>query len=102
MKLFGKLILSFFVFASATSFSFAGKEIKMVYKEGGKLPLIAKMPDNTGAYMELFSKAAKKIGCKIVISRMPKKRLHQKLGTGDLDFYPGASFSKKRSIFAVF
>ncbi len=97
MKLFGKLILSFFVFASATSFSFAGKEIKMVYKEGGKLPLIAKMPDNTGAYMELFSKAAKKIGCTIKVSRMPKKRLHYKLEKGELDFYPGASFSTKRA-----
>ncbi len=97
MKLFGKLALSLVLIISFTSFSFAGAEIKMVYKDGSKLPLIAKMPDNTGAYLELFSKAAKKIGCKIVISRMPKKRLHQKLGTGDLDFYPGASFSKKRS-----
>ena len=69
----------------------------MTFKEGDKLPLIAKNPDNSGAYSELFSLAAEKIGCKITITRLPKKRLHRQLEKGELDFYPGASFSNKRA-----
>lgn len=71
--------------------------INMTYKDGGKPPLINIAPDNSGAYLDLFSKAAEKIGCAIKVDRMPKKRLHKMLADGKLDFYPGASFSKKRA-----
>lgn len=71
--------------------------LKMVYKEGDKMPLIAKNPDNSGAYFDLFDAAAKKIGCRLEVDRLPKKRLHVQLAKGKLDFYPGASFSKKRA-----
>ena len=71
--------------------------ITMTYKDGGKPPLIAAMPDNNGAYIDLFTKAADKIGCSLNLVRHPKKRLHKMLAQGKLDFYPGASFSKKRN-----
>ncbi len=69
----------------------------MVYKDGGKEPLIKAKPKHDGVYFDLFSKAAKKIGCQLQVSRYPKKRLHEMLKEGNLDFYPGASFSKKRA-----
>jgi len=71
--------------------------ITMAYKEGAKMPLIAKSPDNSGAYLELFSRASQEIGCVLKVQRYPKKRLHIMLGEGNLDFYPGASFSNERA-----
>ena len=76
--------------------------ITMTYKDGGKPPLIAAMPDNNGAYIDLFTKAADKIGCSLNLVRHPKKRLHKMLAQGKLDFYPGASFSKKRSAYLYY
>ena len=84
-------------FATAAAAEMADCTIKMIYKEKGKLPLIAKKPDDSGAYLELFSKAAEDIGCKLTVSRSSKKRLHQSLEKGEVDFYPGASYSAKRS-----
>jgi hypothetical protein len=69
----------------------------MGYKDGEKKPLIGPNGDNSGAYEDLFTKAAQSIGCKLVIYRSSKKRTHQKLQAGLLDFYPGASFSNARS-----
>ncbi len=86
-------LLLFFV----SSLGYADCVIKMTYKEGDKRPLIAKAPDNTGAYLDLFSEAAKRIDCKLRVIRLPKKRLHKMLAKGTLDFYPGASFSQKRA-----
>ena len=85
------------VYLSTVSFAFGECVLKMTYKDGDKMPLIAKKPDNSGAYFDLFDKAAKKIGCRLSVVRLPKKRLHHKLSKGTLDFYPGASFSKKRA-----
>jgi len=76
--------------------------LKMAYKEGNKMPLIAKKPDNSGAYLELFSRAAERIGCRLEIVRLPKKRLHRQLEQGKLDFYPGASFSEKRATYLCY
>jgi hypothetical protein len=45
----------------------------------------------------LFEQAAHAIGCQLTVTRLPKKRLHKMLAEGKLDFYPGASFSEKRS-----
>lgn len=80
-----------------TTSSFAECSITMAYKDGGKEPLITKKPKHDGVYFDLFQEAAKRIGCTLKVSRSPKKRLHAALKAGELDFYPGASFSKKRA-----
>ncbi|MCP4162273.1 MAG: amino acid ABC transporter substrate-binding protein [Deltaproteobacteria bacterium] len=97
MKSFFRILTLIFIVFVLSHSAYAGGVIKMVYKDGDKMPLIAKKPNNSGAYLELFSKAAKKIGYKLEVLRMPKKRLHKQLALGKVDFYPGASFSKKRS-----
>ncbi len=71
--------------------------IVMGYKDKSKPPLIGEKNDNSGLYKELFEKAAKQIGYKFKIVRFPKKRVHDGFKKGSIDFYPGASFSKKRS-----
>ena len=70
--------------------------LTMGYKESAKEPLINAGNDNSGAYLALFSMAAKQIGCSLEIIRLPKKRLHKMFAQGSLDFYPGASFSLAR------
>ncbi len=97
MGFFKIIVLTGIFFFCAFTISCAECVIKMTYKDGDKLPLIAKNPDNSGAYLELFTGAAKKIGCRLEVIRSSKKRLHKQLQEGKLDFYPGASFSKKRS-----
>ena len=76
--------------------------LEMGYKYGAKLPLIAASPDNNGAYLELFTIASKKIGCKLKVIRLSKKRLHLNFADGTLDFYPGASYSKERHRYLYF
>ncbi len=80
-----------------TSSAFAGCTLKMVFKEGGKPPLMNEAPDNSGIFSDLYTEAASRIGCKLTITRLPKKRLHSGLQRGDFDFYPAASFSQKRA-----
>jgi hypothetical protein len=79
--------------------SLAGCVLKMGYKEGSKRPLIAEEGNNSGVYNELFGLAAKRIGCRLVILRSSKKRIHKLLRQGYVDFYPGASFSFERSTY---
>jgi hypothetical protein len=69
----------------------------MVFKLGGKYPLMRSAPDNSGIFQDLYSAAAKRIDCTLVITRLPKARLHEGLRKGRYDFYPGASFSHKRA-----
>jgi ABC-type amino acid transport substrate-binding protein len=68
----------------------------MGYKEGNKPPYIGEMHDNSGAYRELFTLAAKKIGFQLKIVRLPKKRIYQQLFQGQIDFYPSSGFSQQR------
>lgn len=89
--------LGIIISAIAVSSTACACEIKMAYKDKEKLPLIEDVPSDEGAYKDLFTKAAESIGCKLEIVRIPKKRLHSMLESGDLDFYPGASFSTKRA-----
>ncbi len=97
MQYLKSIIISGFILLNTLSFACAECVLTMTYKEGDKLPLIAKKPDNSGAYLELFNRAAEAIGCQLEIVRLPKKKLHEKLQRGELDFYPGASFSKSRA-----
>ncbi|EPJ46186.1 MAG: hypothetical protein OFPII_22130 [Osedax symbiont Rs1] len=69
----------------------------MAFKEGEKKPLMAKAPDNTGAFQDIFQFAAKSIGCELEIKRYSKRRVHKLLSLGAVDFYPGASYSDKRA-----
>lgn len=74
----------------------------MGYKQSGKAHLINDHPDNEGVYKDLYKEALERIGCKLIIIRKPKKRIHRDLMKGDIDFYPGAAFSKKRSEYLYF
>jgi hypothetical protein len=71
--------------------------LKMAFKDGAKGNLIGPPGNDEGAYKDLFTEAAKRIGCRLMIVRLPKTRLHERLEAGTLDFYPGASFSEKRA-----
>ena len=73
------------------------KTIIMGYKAIAKPPLIGDNEDNSGLYFDLFNKAAQRIGYKLLVVRIPKKRLHVELRKGHVDFYPGSSFSVKRA-----
>lgn len=73
------------------------KVIVMGYKAIAKPPLIGDARDNSGLYVDLFSKAAEKIGYRLQTVRIPKKRLHKELALGNVDFYPGSSFSTDRA-----
>ena len=66
-------------------------------KEGSKPPYIGDVNDNSGAYQELFSLAAEKIGHQLKIIRLPKKRIYLQLAAGQIDFYPSSGFSPERS-----
>jgi len=95
-KKLSMLIIFLFIFLNS-SFSLAQCVLKMGYKEASKPPLINAKPDNSGVYFDLYSLAAKKIGCELAVIRLPKKRLHNLLANGSIDFYPGSSFSEQRS-----
>ncbi len=81
-------------FSSMAAF---GCVLKMGYKDGEKRPLIGDRGDNSGVYLDLYTMAAKQIGCELVVYRSSKKRLLKRLQQGLLDFYPGAVFSLQRA-----
>ncbi|EPJ46226.1 MAG: hypothetical protein OFPII_21980 [Osedax symbiont Rs1] len=74
-----------------------GCVLKMGYKDGEKRPLIGDENTNSGVYFEMYTLAAKQIGCELVVYRSSKKRVLQRLQQGFLDFYPGAAFSLQRA-----
>jgi len=86
------LLFAFFPIANASD-----KTIIMGYKAIAKPPLIGPNGDNSGLYLDLFQKAAERIGYDLLVVRIPKKRLHFELSRGTVDFYPGSSFSQKRT-----
>lgn len=92
-----KILLAFIYSFFVSSLASAECSLNMVYKDGGKEPLITAKPSHDGVYYDVFNEAAKRIGCSLKVSRYPKKRLHILLKKGELDFYPGASFSEKRA-----
>ena len=77
-------------------------ELVMGYRTSERLPLINAAPDNHGLYFDVYSIAAKRIGCEIRVSRLPKKRILQGMTTGQIDFYPGFSFTPLRAQYASF
>lgn len=96
--------LYFLCYASAV-FSAEGREsneIIMGYNASSKIPLIAAAPDNSGAYVELYTRVARKIGYQLKIVRYPKKRVYQLMKEGKIDFYPGMKYKEDRANFAYF
>ncbi len=53
----------------------SAETLVMGYKTSAKLPLIAEDPDQTGIYEDLYTQAAQKINCELIIKRGPKKRI---------------------------
>ena len=79
-----------------TSSAFAQENtLVMAYIEREKEPFIAESPNNQGFFNDLFSRAAQKIGFKLKIVRVPKKRLYSEMQKGLIDFTPG-SFALER------
>ena len=96
--------LSLVFFASAV-FGVDGREpgqIIMGYNASAKDPLIAAAPDNSGAYLDLYTRVAQKIGFELKVVRYPKSRVYQLMKEGKIDFYPGMKFEKDRADFAYF
>ena len=89
-------LLSLLWFLLAGSAQAATGVLVMAYPERQKDPFIAEMPDNTGIYKEVFTRAAGRLGLELRIVRLPKKRLFQEMRQGRVDFYPG-SFAQNRS-----
>jgi ABC-type amino acid transport substrate-binding protein len=73
------------------------KVIKMGYKSEAKMPFIGDEKNNSGAYVELYAKAAKEIGYELKIVRQPKKRVLGEIKEGKIDFWPGADFDQERA-----
>ncbi|WP_415893854.1 substrate-binding periplasmic protein [Neptuniibacter sp. PT8_73] len=95
MKYFLYLLILLFTFSPFANAS--EKTIIMGYKAIAKPPLIGGHGDDSGLYLDLFKKAAERIGYELLVVRIPKKRLHFELARGTVDFYPGSSFSQKRT-----
>ncbi len=93
---------AWFVSALAYAEDREGKVIIMGYNESAKVPLIAESPENSGAYFDIYRRAADKIGYRLKIVRYPKKRVYLLMQRGEIDFYPGMKFNPERSEFAYF
>ena len=78
------------------------KSLTMGYKDDNKLPFIGDKDDNSGAYQELFSQAAKSIGYDLKTVRAPKKRVLGDIESGAIDFWPGADFDQDRAKYMYF
>lgn len=98
------VILTFLSLYLGSSVSYGDSQnvITMVYREAEKLPYIDAAPSNKGLYQTVFTEAAKKIGLRFQIERLPKKRAYFHLKNGYADFYPGASFAPEREYFGYF
>lgn len=79
-----------------------GRQIIMGYNSSAKAPLIETAPDNSGAYIDLYTRLASKIGYELKVVRFPKKRVHLLLKQGKIDFYPGMKFTTERAEYSYF
>lgn len=95
-----KTVIFLLVFLSAQWA--AACELTMGYRVNAKPPFIAEMPDNSGLYMDIYTEASKRIGCKLSVVRQPKGRIMRMIAMGSIDFYPGLSFTEKRMEFVTF
>lgn len=80
--------------------SLATTEIIMGYRTTEKMPYIHAEPSDDGFYFELYDEAAKRIGAKLKVVRLPKLRVLLALEAGEIDFYPGFAFDLERAKYA--
>ncbi len=88
--------------AVLSSFASFSCTLTMGYRTNERPPLIAAAPNNSGLYQQLYTTAARKIGCELNIVRGPKKRILKQLEKGQIDFYPGFSFNPTRAKYTYF
>lgn len=79
-----------------------GCTLTMGFKPDAKLPFIAAAPNNAGLYLDLYTRAAERLGCELAVVREPKRRIHEWMKEGRVDFYPGMKYSTERAQFALF
>ncbi len=84
------------------TFASADCVLTMGYRTNERAPLIMSAPDNSGLYLELYSEAAKRLGCQLQVVRAPKNRILRGLMDGNVDFYPGFVYSRSRAQYAFF
>ncbi|HFQ5121399.1 TPA: substrate-binding periplasmic protein [Vibrio vulnificus] len=80
--------------------SLATTEIIMGYRTTEKMPYIHAEPSDDGFNFELYDEAAKRIGAKLKVVRLPKLRVLLALEAGEIDFYPGFAFDLERAKYA--
>lgn len=76
--------------------------LTLVYKDIGKPFYMAPAPDNSGLYFDLITAAVEKIGFKLKIIRVPKKRGYSMLNKGVADLYPSTTINKTRADFLFY
>ncbi|KJY77262.1 amino acid ABC transporter [Vibrio nigripulchritudo] len=76
--------------------------LKMGYRTNERPPNIARAPDNSGLYLDLYQKAAEMVECELQVVRLPKNKVINLLERGEIDFYPGFNLTEKRASFAYF
>lgn len=76
-------------------------ELVMGYRTNERRPYIEDNNDG-GIYKTLYSRACQRIGCVLKVVRLPKKRVLQALAQGEVDFYPGYTFTAEREPIALF
>ena len=97
MKMLKFTLLIFVILFYVASLFAEEITLKMVYKNVGKPPFMEKAPDNSGLYKDLITCAVNKIGCKLKIKRVPKKRGYVYLEEGTADIYAMGFFRESRS-----
>lgn len=100
MKSYKIFVLSIFIAFLFDTLS--AQTLTMGYRTSERLPLIGNSMDNSGLYHDLYSTAAKKINLELKIIRLPKKRILKGIEDGTIDFYPGLTFTYKRSKFVYY
>jgi len=97
-KLLALLLLIYFIFPNILF----PQTLIMGYRETGRLPLIGNSGDNSGIYFDIYSAAAEKMDVNFKIYRYPKKRVLTYIEEGKIDFYPGFTFTPKRTKFVYY
>lgn len=104
-SLAGFIFILFLIFTSTPALSQnnrTGNVIILGYNESEKPPLINGAPDNSGAYLELYTRAIEKIGYTLQVVRHPKLRIYRMMAAGEIDFYPGMKFEENRTELVYF
>lgn len=101
--MFRYLVITTLLIACSGNLGFAEKPVlKLVYKDIGKPPYMQAYPDNSGLYFDILNRAVEKIGFRLVVLRLPKKRTYRMLEKGEADLYPSGVFKNFRSEFLYY